>query len=224
MSSASRCQGSGAGSPANYATTPSGGQGNGRGSCSRHEQPAGTLGQAGLIRDMAQRAMTPSGTQFSNQITMNQYAAMSSLGMSPGTNLGQGFSAMYSQAFGRYGQNLNALATNPADAAQMYSNLQGIAASPYVNSTALGRAGFGAAAGFGVANPALGGAGSSAAAAQLYSGQTSMLMRMYGYGGTPRAGMGQTEPADHGPDHADDDAAVVRQEQRQPGHAERRAG
>ena len=135
---------------------------------------------------------------LSNQLTMNQYAAMSSLGFAPGTNLGQGFAAMYSQAFGMYGKNLNAIAQNPADAAQMYSNLQGIAASPYVMSTALGQAGYGATAGFGYANPSLGGAGASAAAGQLYSGQTSMLMRMYGYGMTPRAGGGQANPLSMG--------------------------
>jgi cell wall-associated NlpC family hydrolase len=143
-------------------------------------------------------AMAPSGSQFSTQITMNQYAAMSMLGMSPGTNVGAGMKAMYNQAFGSYGSNLNAIATSPADAAQMYSNLQGIAASPNVMSTAQGRAGYGASAGFGIANPALGGAGSSAAAAQLYSGQTSLAMRQLGYGATPRAGLGQQNPLQMG--------------------------
>lgn len=185
-----------AGTPANYATTPTGGQGNGAGGWGQTmNNPAGTLGAAGgQFGSTAQAAVYPGGAKFSNQITMNQYAAMSTLGMQPGTNLGQGMRAMYNQAFGSYNSNLNAIAQNPADAAQMYSNLQGIAASPYVMSTALGRAGFGASAGFGYSNPALGGAGSSAAAAQLYSGQTSMLMRMYGYQGTARAGMGQQNP------------------------------
>ena len=117
----------------------------------------------------------------------------------PGTGeLGAGFSAMYNQAFRRYGKGVNALASGPADAAQMYSNLQGIAASPYVNSTALGRAGFGASAGFGIANPSLGGAGASAAAAQLYSPQTSMMMRQLGYGATPRAQGGNGNPLQMG--------------------------
>ena len=160
--------------------------------------PASTLqSAAGSLGTMAGSAMA-SGSQFSSQITMNQYAAMSTLGMRPGTSLSQGFKAMYTQAFGNYNSNLNAIASNPADAAQMYSNLQGIAANPNVMSTAQGRAGYGAAAGFGIANPSLGGAGSSAAAAQLYSGQTSLAMRQLGYGGTARAGMGQQNPLQMG--------------------------
>jgi cell wall-associated NlpC family hydrolase len=177
------------GGGAQYATQP-GGMGGGA-----MNNPAGTLQSAGQqMGQTAQAAIYPSGAKFSNQITMNQYASMSMLGAGPGVSLKQGFSAMYRQAFGNYNSNLNAIANNPADAAQMYSNLQGIAASPFVMSTALGRAGFGAAAGFGVANPTLGGAASAQAAAQLYSGQTSMLMRMYGYGASPRAGMGQQNP------------------------------
>ncbi len=183
------------GIPANYATTPTGGQGNGQGGWGQATtNPAGTTQSAvGSMGSMATSTLASAG-QFGNQITMNQYAAMSMLGMSPGTSMGAGMSAMYSQAFGSYGKNVNAIAMNPADAAQMYSNLQGIAASPNVMSTAQGRAGYGAAAGFGVANPALGGAGASAAAAQLYSGQTSLAMRQLGYGATPRAGMGQANP------------------------------
>lgn len=160
--------------------------------------PAGTLQAAGGQMAQGFGQMMTQAPQYGNQITMNQYAAMSTLGMGPGVSLKQGFSAMYAQAFGSYNRNLNAVANNPADAAQMYSNLQGIAASPFVNSTALGRAGFGATAGFGYANPAMGGAAASQAAAQLYSGQTSLLMRMYGYGGTPRAGMGQQNPMSMG--------------------------
>jgi cell wall-associated NlpC family hydrolase len=60
--------------------------------------------------------------------------------------------------------------------------------------TALGRAGFGATAGFGYSNPTLGGAAASQAAAQLYSGQTSMLFRQLGYGATPRAPGGVGNP------------------------------
>jgi cell wall-associated NlpC family hydrolase len=157
--------------------------------------PAGTLQSAGqAMGNSAGSLFTSSGPQYSTQVMMNQYAAMSSLGMRPGTNLGQGFRAMYSQAFGYYNSNANVVALSAADAAQGYSTLQGIAASPYVNSTALGRAGFSGYAGFGISNPALGAAGSAQAAQQLYSGQTSMLMRMYGYGITPRAGMGQGSP------------------------------
>ena len=161
--------------------------------------PASTLqSAAGSMASSAIGVVGSGGSQFSSQITMNQYAAMSMLGMSPGTSMASGMSSMYNQAFGRYGSNLNAIAQNPADAAQMYSNLQGIAASSNVMSTAQGRAGYGATAGFGVANPALGGAASSQAAAQLYSGQTSLAMRQLGYGGTMRAGMGQSNPLQMG--------------------------
>ena len=161
--------------------------------------PAASLPAAGsAMLSTGMAGLTPSGSQFGNMITMNQYAAMSTLGMGPGANMAQGMRAMYNQAFGSYGSGLNAVALNAADAAQGYSNLQGIAASPYVMSTAQGRAGYGAYAGFGVANPSLGAAGSSAAAAQLYSGQTSMAMRQLGYAGTPRASNGQINPMQMG--------------------------
>ena len=172
---------------ASYATQPTGGPG-GPGS-----NPSGTLQSA--AGQMAQGAAQVMGQspQFSNQILMNQFASMSTLGMGPG-NVGSQQRQMYQMAFGSYNGNLNALAANPADAAQMYSNLQGIGASPNVMGTALGRAGFGATAGFGYANPSLGGAGASQAAAQLYSGQTSMMMRQLGYGATPRAPGGMGNP------------------------------
>jgi cell wall-associated NlpC family hydrolase len=180
--------GSGSGGGQSNATQ-GGGSGNG---------PAGTLQAAGSQGMSTFGQMITSSPQFSNQILMNQYASMSTLGMAPGTNVAKGMRAMYNQAFGNYNSNQNAIANNPADAAQMYSNLQGIAASPFVMGTAQGRAGFGAAAGFGIANPTLGGAGASAAAAQLYSGQTSMLFRQLGYGATPRATMGQQNPLQMG--------------------------
>lgn len=171
--------------------TTSGGMG-GTGS-----NPSGTLGAMGGQMMSGVGQMMTQAPQFSNQITMNQFASMSTLGMGRG-NVSKQQQQMYRMAFGNYNSNLNALATNPADAAQMYSNLQGIAASPNVMNTALGRAGFGATAGFGYSNPALGGAGSSQAAAQIYSGQTSMLMRQLGYAGTPRASMGQSNPMSMG--------------------------
>lgn len=174
-------------SGSSYATTPMGGGG-------ATGNPAGTLQQGMQSAGGMAQGMMSGGSGYSNQIMMNQYAAMSSLGMAPGTNLQSGFRSMYNQAFGNYSQGLNAIATNPLDAAQGYSTLQAIGASPYVNGTALGRAGYGAYSSFGISNPTLGAAGSAQAAAQLYSGQTSMLMRMYGYGGTPRAGMGSSSP------------------------------
>ena len=176
------------------ATTGGGGGGTPGTFSGAMNNPAGTLQAAGGAALQGAGQMMTQAPQYANQITMNQYAAMSTLGMGGGTNLKQGFSAMYRQAFGNYNSNLNAIATNPADAAQMYSNLQGIGASPYVMGTALGRAGFGATAGFGYSNPTLGGAGASQAAAQLYSGQTSMLFRQLGYGATPRAPGGQGNP------------------------------
>jgi cell wall-associated NlpC family hydrolase len=175
------------GIPANYATTPTGGNGNGQGGWGQATtNPADTLGAAGSsMANMA--SAVAGGSQFSTQTMMNQFASMSVLGMSPG-NVGAQQQSMYNMAFGRYGGNVNALAQNPADAAQMYSNLQGITGNPYVMSTQQGRAGYGAAAGFGIANPALGGAGASAAAASLYNPMTSFTMRQLGYGTLPRTG------------------------------------
>lgn len=188
---ASLFQGSGAGSAANYATTPTGGQGNGQGGWGN---PQSTLQSAGSsLMSGVQGMFSPGGSSFSNRITMNQFASMSTLGMGPGS-VGAQQQAMYQQAFGRYGQNLNAIALNSTDAAQGYSTLQSIAANPYVNATALGRGAFSAYAGAGYANPSLGAAGSAQFASQLYSGQTSMMMRQLGYGATPRAGMGQANP------------------------------
>ena len=82
--------------------------------------PGGTLQSAGgqLAQGMNQMVSGPPGSQYGQQITMNQYASMSSLGFGPGANLGQGFRAMYAQAFGSYNRNLNAIATNAPDAAK----------------------------------------------------------------------------------------------------------
>ena len=188
------------GIPANYATTPTGGQGNGQGGWGQAMgNPAGTTqSAAGSAASMAGSAMASTG-QFSTQIMMNQFASQSTLMMGAG-NVGQQQQQMYNMAFGTFGKpaGLSAIAQNPADQAQMYSNLQGIAANANPMATAQGRAGYGATAGFGYANPSLGGAASSAAAAQLYSGQTSLAMRQLGYGATMRAGMGQSNPLQMG--------------------------
>lgn len=160
--------------------------------------PAQTLNQmASNIGSNAMSALVPSGSKYSSQILMNQYASMSSLGFGPGVNLGQGFSAMYRQAFGSYNANANVIAFGAADAAQGASTLQGIAGSPYIMNTALGRAGYSSYAGVGISNPSLGAAGSAQAAQTLYDPMTSMRMRMMGYGATPR-GLGGTSPTQMG--------------------------
>ena len=73
------------GGGANYATGPGGGSGATGNPASTTQSAMGSLG------DMATSAMT-GGSQFSNQILMNQMASQSTLMMGPG-NVGQGNSS-----------------------------------------------------------------------------------------------------------------------------------
>lgn len=121
--------------------------------------------------------------QLPQQLTMNAYATISSLGLN---NPNAGIGPLYRQAFGYGNRNLNALASSPQDAAQMYQILQYTGGNPLVGSTSLGRAALGAASAFGLTNPTLSGAQSASLASQIYNPVTSLLLRTYGYPVSPR--------------------------------------
>src|SRR5215469_1455203 len=121
--------------------------------------------------------------QMLPQLTMNAYAAVSSLGLN---NPNAGIGPLYRQAFGMGNQNLNAIAASPMDAAQMYQILQFTGGNPLVGSTSLGRNALAAAQSFGLTNPTLSGASSAGYASQLYSPLTSLMLRTLGYPSTPR--------------------------------------
>lgn len=132
-------------------------------------------------------AMTASAiTQFGNQqmqnlLTLNQYATSSMLGMNTnGMSQAQAMRALYSQVGATPG-NLNSLALSPTDAYGMANPLQQLGGTALFNRSSLGRAGFGAAAAFGISNPTLGATGSANLASALYSPQFSMQMLMMGY-------------------------------------------
>ena len=141
-------------------------------------------------------------------------------------NVGQQQRQMYNMAFGTFGRpaGLSAIAQSPSDQAQMYSNLQGIAANVNPMATAQGRAGYGATAGIRLRQPGarrrriIGGGGPALQRPDVARDAPARLR------GHPPGGHGTAEPAPDGPGHADHAPAVVRQGQRQPGHAERRPG
>lgn len=128
--------------------------------------------------------------QMPFQLGLNAMATQSMLGMS-GMNSGMGnFAPTFSQLANQGGLPIS---SNGMDYLQMTQGLQFLGGSPMFRSTALGRAGFGAAAAFGMTNPALSGAASASLAQQIYNPNLSMRMRMLGYNTTPRV-MGSGMP------------------------------
>jgi cell wall-associated NlpC family hydrolase len=128
------------------------------------------------------------------QLGLNAYASMSMMGMS-GMNSGMGnYAPTFSQLSNQPGIPLTA---SPMDYLGMTQQLSFLGGAPNYMSTSLGRAGFGAAAAFGMTNPTLSGASSANLAQQIYNPQLSMRMRALGYNMTPRA-MGSGMPQNLG--------------------------
>jgi cell wall-associated NlpC family hydrolase len=121
--------------------------------------------------------------QMPVQLGLNAYATQTALAM--GQTSGN-FTQQYKQAFGFNNQNLNALASSPMDALAGTQGLQYLSSSPMYMSNQIGRAGYGAAAAFGMANPAMSFQQQVAQAQSVYSPQTALRMQMMGYGVTPR--------------------------------------
>jgi NlpC/P60 family len=145
---------------------------------------------------IASAAANYGNQQMGTQLGLNAYSTISQLGMNPVTGLTNG-NALMKQAIGMGGSGYNVLSNNPFDALQMTQQLQFLGASPMYGRTALGRAGFGATAGFGLTNPTLGGSGAASLAQQLYSPQVSQNFLAMGYGTTPR-GLNGRSPASMG--------------------------
>lgn len=119
--------------------------------------------------------------QMPFQLGLNAYASMSMMGMN-------------GASMGNFSRNFTTLSNQPGmpitgssmDYLQMMQQLSFVGGAPNYMSTALGRAGFGGAAAFGLTNPALSGAASANLSQQIYNPMLSMRMRMLGYTMTPR--------------------------------------
>lgn len=157
--------------------------GGGPGGAGNVSRPA-TFGAG--IATMASAAASYGNQQMPFQLGLNAYSTISQLGMNPNTGLTNGNTLMR-QAIGMGGQNYNVLANNGFDALQMTQQLQFLGGSPTFNRTQLGRAGFGATAGFGLTNPMLSGSQSASLAQQLFAPATSQNFIALGYGASPRA-------------------------------------
>jgi cell wall-associated NlpC family hydrolase len=118
--------------------------------------------------------------QMPFQLGLNAMASMSMMGTGLGMNQYSGFASMIGN------QVVNPISSSPMDALQLAQQLQFMAGTPRIMGSALGRAGFGAAAAFGLTNPTLSGAMSGNLAQQVYNPMLSMRMRMLGYTMTPR--------------------------------------
>lgn len=138
------------------------------------------FGRSGLAT-MAS-AVTAFGQQQMNPLlTLNQYATSSMMGYNfNGMSKGQAMQQLYSQV-GATPNSLNSLASSAQDAYGMAAPLQMLGGTQNINQSSLGRAGRGAAAGFGITNPTLGATSSAQLAAALYSPQFSQNMMMMGY-------------------------------------------
>lgn len=123
--------------------------------------------------------------QMPTQLALDQYVRQSQLGMT--TNGGWSTNQLRMQAFGTNNTNLNALASNPMDAIAMTQQLQFLGGSPLYGMSQMGRAGYGAAASFGMTNSALSGSQMAALAQQMYNPVLSQRMIAMGYGLSPRA-------------------------------------
>lgn len=148
------------------------------------------------IATLASAAASYGNQQMPFQLGLNAYSTISQLGMNPSTGLTNG-NALMKQAIGMGGQNYNVLANNGFDALQMTQQLQFLGGNPMFNRTALGRAGLGSAAGFGLTNPMLSGSQSAGLAQNLYSPGVSQNFIALGYGGSPRA-LGGGKPSNMG--------------------------
>jgi cell wall-associated NlpC family hydrolase len=161
-----------------------GGGGQGGSANVRTPTPFGAAGIAAVASSLTSFGQG----QMQQQLTLNQYATISQLGMNSSSN--GGYNTMMRQAVGMNGQNLNMIASSPMDAIAAASQLQQVAGASRINSTSLGRAGLGASAAFGLTNPTLSAQTSAQLAGGLYSPSFSLRMMQMGYNTTPRK-MGQ---------------------------------
>ena len=128
--------------------------------------------------------------QMPFQIGLNAMATMSMMGMS-GVNNGMGnYSGQFTGLINQPGMPIT---SGSMDYLSMIQRLQFLGGSPMFMSSALGRAGFGAASAFGMTNPTLSGAAAGSLAQQVYNPMLSMRMRLLGYSMTPRV-MGSGMP------------------------------
>lgn len=139
---------------------------------------AGAVGLGGAFAQFGQN-------QMGIQLGLDAYVRQSQLGMT--MNGGYSTNLLRTQAFGMNNYKLNALAASPMDALAMTQQLQFLAGNPLINSTQLGRAGYGAAASFGLTNPTLSGSQAASLSQQIFSPQFSQNMIAMGYGISPRA-------------------------------------
>lgn len=156
--------------------------GGGQGGSANVRQPT-PFGAAGIAAVASSLTSFGQG-QMQQQLTLNQYATISQLGMNSSSN--GGYNAMMRQAVGMNGQNLNMIASSPMDAIAAAGTLQQVAGASRINSTSLGRAGLGASAAFGLTNPTLSAQSSAQLAGGLYSPGFSLRMMQMGYNTTPR--------------------------------------
>lgn len=116
-----------------------------------------------------------------NQLMLNQYATTSMMGIrANGMSQGQAMKALYAQAGAMPGSQ-SSLAMSPMDMYGAVPYLQQLGGTRLYNQSALGRAGFGAMAGFGISNPTLGAQSSAQLAGAMYSPSFSMRMMQMGY-------------------------------------------
>lgn len=147
--------------------------------------PTQTFGQMGYNQSgpsmMLGAVATFGQNMMMNQLALNQYATTSMVGMNRG---GRGFNQSMQMLYRQVGATpgyLNGLAMSPTDAYAMAAPLQQLGGTQLFNQSALGRAGLGAAAGFGMSNPTLGAQTSAQLAAALYSPSFSLNMLRLGY-------------------------------------------
>lgn len=180
------------GSAGNRMAASFGGGGPGGTGNVRPPMPFGRIGAGLAGASMLGGAFAGYGQQqMPFQLGLNAMASMSMMGTGRGMGQYSGFSTMIGN------QVVNPISSSPMDALALAQQLQFLAGTPRIMGSALGRAGFGASAAFGLTNPTLSGAAAGSLAQQIYNPMLSMRMRLLGYGTTPRT-MGTGMPASIG--------------------------
>lgn len=127
--------------------------------------------------------------QLQQQLPMDEYVYQGSLGMSG--NLASNQAALRRQAFGQNNQNLNAMATDPEDAAQMYTTLGQVAGTPLLNQTASGRTILGSTRMAATVNPYMTGTQTANVMSNVYSASTTLASQRLGLTTPRQIGTGQ---------------------------------
>ena len=159
--------------------------------------PTATFGAMGAMAAFTGTAINYGQSQLAPQLALNQAATMALPNMNTnGMSRGQAMQQYYNLVGATPGSTMSMGTGGVQGNIALNQNLAMLSGNMNLQATALGRAGYGAAAAFNIANPSMGAGTLGQMAAGLYSPQTALIMRQLGVGsirgqGGSAIGMGQ---------------------------------